>query len=322
MERRIIIHSGLNLTEEYARTLAELARQLDIDLREIPAGSTDTSLIADAVALAGEFTPRMIESAKKMRWFHSSWAGVDNLVKLAPFREKRAVLTNSAGAYNAMITEHLIAGCLMLLRNFPAYLEAQRKHIWHAAIPADSLMGKRVTVLGVGNIGGSFAKMAVAMGATVSGLGFSAKEKPAWLQNLYTSNQLEAALTGAEIVAMCLPYTKDTDKFIAARELAMLPRGARLLNIGRGKTLDTDALLAALRSGHLAGAMLDVFPEEPLPPDSPLWDVPNLIITPHVSGHDSDKTNLRNIFDLFAKNLRLWAKNEPLVNVIDIERGY
>lgn len=322
MAKRTVIHSGFNFTEEHKEKLAVLATELDIELREVANGSTDCSLVADGDALAGDFAPSMLNAAGKMRWYHSNWAGVDALVELAPFRKKGVVLTNSSGAYNTMITEHLIAGCLSLLRNFPAYLDAQRKHVWRDVIPADSFAGKRVTVLGVGNIGGCFAKTAAAMGAEVSGLDLLRKDKPEWLRRLYSADRMEDALAGTEILVMCLPYTKETDRFVSARELAMLPRGARLLNAGRGKTLDVDALLESLRSGHLAGAMLDVVPEEPLPPDSPLWDAPNLLITPHVSGHDSDKTNLRHIFEIFAKNLRLWARGEPLVNVVDVERGF
>lgn len=322
MTRRILAHSSFSFTDEYKQKLAELARELELEIREVPEGSVDTSLVADCVALAGEFEPAMLEAAANMRWFHSNWAGVDKLITLAPFREGRAVLTSSSGAYNVMITEHLVAGCLTLLRNFPAYLDAQRKHVWHDVIPADSFAGKRVTVLGVGNVGGSFAKMADAMGAEVNGVGLRGKEKPSYLRGLYTVDQLDTVLAGTEILVMCLPYTKDTDRIISARELALLPRRARLLNIGRGKTLDVEALAAALGSGQLAGAMLDVFPEEPLPPESPLWDAPNLVITPHVSGHHSDKTNLRYIYDLFARNLRLWVKDEPLINVVDIGRGY
>lgn len=322
MAKRVIAYSGIDFTGEQKEALRTTARELNVELREIPPESADSSLVADCDALAGEFADPMIESAKNLRWFHSSWAGVDALIGLAPFRERRAVLTNSAGAYNTMIAEHLVAGCLSLLRNFPAYLDAQRKHVWRDVVPADSFAGKRVTVLGFGNSGGAFAKLASAMGAVVSGLNTRPKEKPAWLENLYSRDQLDTALANADILALCLPYTKDTDKIVSARELALLPKGALVLNTGRGKTLDADALAAALASGGVAGAMLDVFPEEPLPADSPLWDIPNLIITPHVSGHASDATNMRYIFDLFVENMRRWAKGEPLANVVDLDRGY
>lgn len=322
MTERVIGYSGLNYAPDRKQEMEQTASALGITMREIPLGSKDTSLVADCEALFGDFDASMIEAAGNMKWFHSHWAGVDDLIKLEPFKAGRAVLTNSSGAYNTMIVEHLLGGCLTLLRNFPAYVDAQRKHVWQEVIPADSLWNKRITVLGVGNIGGTFAKAATGLGAQVSGLDLLRKDKPEWLVNLYSVDQLDQALENAEILVMCLPYTKETDKFIGAEEIAKLPKGTRLLNTGRGKTLDVDALAAALRSGHLAGAMLDVFPVEPLLPDDPLWDTPNLFITPHVAGHDADKTNAVQIYNIFMRNLQLWAKNEPLTNVVNVERGF
>jgi len=322
MPERIIGYSGFNFTEEKTRELNELAETLGIKLREIPHRSSDVSYCSGCEALAGDFKSSVLEAATDMRWFHSNWAGVDGLVGLSPFRERKALLTSSSGAYNIMLAEHLLSGCLMMLRNFPVYLDAQKKHIWHEAIPAESLWNKRVTVLGVGNTGGAFARLAAAMGAKVSGLDLLRKDKPEWLVSLYSVEQLPDVLVNTEILVMCLPYTKETDKFISAPEIAMLPKGARLLNAGRGKTLDVDALTQALHSGHLAGAMLDVFPEEPLSPDSPLWETPNLFITPHVAGHEADKLNAEYIFNIFVENLHRWSAGEPLVNVVNVERGF
>lgn len=322
MQKRLIGYSGFNFTKEKTQILEELAGALGISLRGIPHGTTDKSDIAGCEGLAGDFNLTLLETAEDMKWFHSNWAGVDDLIKLKPFQEGRAILTNSSGAYNTMIAEHLLTGCLTLLRNFHTYLDAQRKHHWHEAVPAETLVNKRITVFGVGNVGGSFARMANALGAKVSGVDLMLKEKPEWLVSLYPIDQLSEALAGTEILIMCLPYTPETDKIIAAPEIAGMPKGAILLNVGRGRTLDVDALAEALQKGHLAGALVDVFPEEPLKPGDSLWDTPNLLITPHVAGHEADRANAEHIFRIFTENLGHWARQEPLMNVVNIKRGF
>lgn len=315
--------STLRFTPAQMAKLQALAASFDMALCEIPENATDPALAQGCEVMAGMFAPALLEANESLRWFHSSWAGVEKFVALEPFRSRRAILTNSAGAYNIMIAEHLMAGCLGLLHNYPAYYAAQREHVWKSPIPAGSLYAKRVTVLGAGNTGGHFAKLASTLGASVTGFVSSPREKPAWLHALYSSfDALQYILPQTDILVLCLPNTRNTHGLIGARELALLPPGALVLNSGRGQTLDLSALCAALRENRLAGAMLDVFPEEPLEKESEVWDTPNLLITPHVAGFEGDSLNRQLIFDLFCENLRAWAEGKPLRNVIDPARGF
>lgn len=321
--KTIVAHAGFGFTDGQLHALHALARELSVELRQLPEDCREVSAVQDCEVMAGMFLPELLESNERLRWFHSSWAGVEKFVGLRPFRTGQAVLTNSAGAYNTMIAEHLMAGCLSLLHNYPAYYDAQRQHVWKSPIPAGSLFGKRVTVLGAGNTGGAFAKAASALGAGVTGFVSSLREKPAWMQALYSSfDALQDILPQTDILVLCLPNTARTRGLIGARELALLPPGALVLNSGRGQTLDLAALCDRLRAGQLAGAMLDVFPEEPLDEKSAVWDTPNLLITPHVAGFEGDELNRQRIFELFCENLRAWAEGKPLRNVIDPARGF
>lgn len=322
MGERIVGISGFSFTEKQKNRLYAEAKTFGLQLREVPHKSTEPHWVLGCEALAGDYEISAIEAAKDMRWFHSDWAGVDKLVHLSAFRERCAILTNSAGAYGIMVAEYMLAGCLMLLRHFHDYLDAQRKHIWLDALPAESLWGKRITVLGVGSNGGCFARMANSLGAKVSGIDALITERPEWLEKLYPVRGLWDALADTEILVMCLPYTKDTDKIIGEKEIRRLPKGSFIINSGRGQTLDERALARALQDGHLGGAMLDVFPGEPLSEDDPLWDARNLIISPHISGFAADRLNTERVFEIFVENLRRWSRGDPLNNVVNLEKGY
>lgn len=259
---------------------------------------------ADCDALWGEYSVEQIESAAKLRWFQSTWAGVDAFSHAKPFKDGTAVLCNSSGAFNITISEYLIGGCLALLRHFPDYLRAQADHLWHPHIPAQTLRGKRITVLGMGNIGRTFAEAATALGANVTGV------------TRKNTDSLPELLPETDILVMILPSTPATKGLIGAKELALLPEGAYVLNAGRGSTLDIQALMEGLMSGRIAGALLDVYPEEPVPEDTLLWDMPNLIMTPHIAGANEDEANNRRINEIFIENLKHWAGGEPLRNVV------
>lgn len=322
MKNRLIGISGFSFTREQMEELHTLAKELGLSLREIPHGSLDPAHYADCEALAGDYELAALDLAADLHWFHSDWAGVETLVPLPAFRERGAVLTNSAGAYGVMVAEYILMACLALLRHMPAYLDAQRQQQWREPLPAESICGKRVTVLGVGSNGSCFARMASALGARVSGVDARMSDKPAWLAALYPIDRLHEALRETDILAMCLPLTAETQGIIGEAELSLLPAGALIVNTGRGPTLDEGALVEALNSGRLGGAALDVFTEEPVPAGNPLWSARNLIVTPHVSGLTADRLNTERVFEIFRDNLGRWGKGEPLQNVVDVRKGY
>ena len=316
------IACSTHYTKEQFRKLSDYADSLDIKLIDIPIGSTDISLVKDCDALFGEFSDELLSAARHAVWLQSCWDGTDGLVGKPIVASGQVILTNAAGAYDTMIAEYLLGGCLTMLHHFLPYYRSQQQGVWHPCIPADSLRGKRVTVLGCGRIGSEFARMADALGAIVTGVTRSRKAAPSYIREILSIDDLDAILPDTDILVMMLPMTKDNDHLMDARRLALLPKGAYLLNAGRGKPLDAYAAGEALRSGHLAGAVLDVFPEEPLEKDDPLWDCPNLLITPHVAGKDRDPYNMANILEIFRENMTRWAAGEPLKHVIDVNKGY
>ena len=210
----------------------------------------------------------------------------------------------------------------MLLRRMREYEEGQRQKRWKYLGKIRSVFGSTVTIVGIGNIGGNFAKRCKAMGATVRGVKRTPGEKPEYIDELYLTEELDQAIQGADVVALCLPGTNQTQHIITEKQLNAMKPGAILLNIGRGTAIDQQALCQALESGHLGGAGLDVTDPEPLPPESPLWTMGNVVLTPHISGNDSLDYTTETILDLFIENLSHYVKGEPMHNVIDRKIGY
>lgn len=210
----------------------------------------------------------------------------------------------------------------MLLRNMPAYARQQREKTWQRTGDLRFLRNSTVTILGTGNLGGTFCAYLKAMGASVRGVNRSGGPGEGPFDGIYPISRLPDAVIGANVVAACLPLTKETEKLLDRAFFAAMEPGSIFLNVGRGKTVDQQALIQALQSGHLSGAMLDVAEEEPMPPECPLWDMENVIITPHISGSDLDPENTELIFKIFMDNLSRYFKGLPLENVVDRNKGY
>jgi len=242
-------------------------------------------------------------------------AGVDNPVFTA-FIDRGIRLTTSSGSTAKPIAQTAIGGLLMLARRFPAWAESQRRHAWEpirADLPPD-LDSQTLVVLGVGAIGDEIARLARAIGLHVVGVRRSPLRDDDNVDEMAPPTALKEILPRADWLALACPLTPETRGIIGQAELALLPRGAHILNIARGEVIDESALIDALRSGHLAGAYLDVVATEPLPAESPLWDLPNVIISPHNSA--IAQGNERRAVEYFLANLTAWAKGEPLVNEV------
>lgn len=254
--------------------------------------------------------------AANLKWLHVFNAGVDDPV-FGRFLERGVRLTTSSGSAAVPIAQTAITGLLMLARGFPHWLDAQRRHAWEpvrgAAAPAD-LQGQTLVVVGVGAIGREIARLARAIGLHVIGVRRRPRTDADPVDELHPPAALAELLPRAHWLALACPLTDETRRLIDARALALLPRGARIINIARGEVIDEAAMVAALRSGQLGGAYLDVFETEPLLPDSPLWDLPNVIITPHNSATSTGNTARATA--IFLRNLRRWARGEPLENEV------
>ena len=299
------------------RAMAEPAGYMVKDLKS----SEDESALADCEILCGHCSADQLKNANKIRWIQLTSAGVDRMADPTIYPHDDVVLTNATGVFGVSIAEHLIMGALMLLRKMPHYMARQREKAWQRAEGLRFLCGSRVTILGTGDLGGSFARYCAALGAHPAGVSRTGVQKEPF-ERVFPSDQIAEAVKDADIVAACLPGTRATEGIVSAEVIAAMKPGVLFLNAGRGSTVDEDALISGLRSGHIGGAVLDVFRQEPLPESSPLWEMDQVILTPHMSGSGWDTDNINRIFALFRDNLRRYLFGEPLRNVVNRELEY
>jgi phosphoglycerate dehydrogenase-like enzyme len=269
---------------------------------------TALGLIGDAeVAFSAQVRPEHLAAAPCLRWIHSPAAGVGSML-FPEMIDSPVVLTNSRGLSADTIAEHVIAVTLALFRHLHVAVRYQARREWVQDIigapPANRMLsGAAVLVVGLGAIGGAVAERMHALGARVSGVRRTVSSpSPQGVARVAPPEQLHDLLSEADVVVVAAPQTRTTRGLIGAAELKAMRRDAILVNVSRGKLVDEEALVAALRSGTIGGAALDVFTHEPLSPESPLWDMENVLITPHTSGFRPDHWDAA--VALFADNLR------------------
>lgn len=267
--------------------------------------------------------PELLRAAPRtLQWYCCSFAGVDPYCKdPAIFANPDCILTNS-NVYGVTIAEHVVMVTLMLLRRMPEYEQVVARHSWSNQLPIRSIRDNEFTILGTGNIGVNVAERMRGMGAAkITGLSRSGKPYPAF-DEVYPIAELDRILPKTRILVMALPGTAETVHILNRARIALLPKDAYVINVGRGTAVEQAPLMEALNSGALAGAALDVMDPEPLPADDPLWNTKNLILTPHVSGNMTlGYTCDRNV-ELFCQDLRNYAAGKPLNGFVDRTRGY
>ncbi len=254
--------------------------------------------------------------APNLRWLQVFSAGVDHAF-FQTVMQRGVRLSTAAGTSAEPIAQTAIAALLFLSRGFPHWIDAQRRHAWetlpHERVPHD-LRGQVLLVVGLGGIGAEIARLGRALGLYVVGVRRSPRRPADPVDELYTPDRLAELLPRADWLALACPLTPETRGLIDAEALGRLPRGAHLLNVGRGEVVDQAALVEALGKGELAGAYLDVFEVEPLPASSPLWGLPNVLLTPHNSA--ASRGNERRQVDRFLVNLVRWGRGEPLLGEV------
>jgi phosphoglycerate dehydrogenase-like enzyme len=275
---------------------------------------------ADARFLSAEF----IAKAPKLVWAQAMGVGVDRWMHLEPLvKNDRIQLANLRGSSGPAIAEHAFAMLLALTRDLRLHLENQREGRWArdgSGVRPIALAGRTMLVVGLGGIGSEVAERAHGFGMRVIATRRSDAPSPSWIEHVGKPGELLAMLPEADVVAICVPLTPETEHLFDAKAFAAMKKESYLVNVARGKIVDTQALLAALESKHLAGACLDVTDPEPLPPAHPLWKLRNIVITPHVSS-DAELTDDRQ-WAAFKENFRRFGAGEPLLNVVDKQKGY
>ena len=319
-----------SFVEKYGRQLDQVARriklkpeilhlpddpqarlaQADCDRIEVTMQSRDVRF-SDHFKSFGE----ALIAAPQLQWAHFHSTAIEQHVFVAPLLSRGVKLTTSAGTNSEPVVHTAIMGLLMLARRFPRWLDAQRRHAWEpmrgADVPPD-LRGQTMIVVGLGNIGREIAQFSQALGMHVIGIRRTPKSAGDTLDEIHPPSALGELLPRCQWLVLACPYTKETHHLVNADTLAKLPRGAALINVARGRVCDEPAVVAALQSGRLGCAYLDVFEKEPLPPESPLWSMPNVIATPHNAAVSAG--NERRAAELFLVNLEKWARGEPLLN--------
>ncbi len=272
--------------------------------------------------VAGDFPASLLAGALSVRWFQLWYAGADWLQKIPGARDLPVVVTSASGIHGEQMTEHLFGLLFAWNRKFPRAFAAQARHEWASFTHAEmaTLAGKTMLILGYGAIGGRVAAAARVFGMDVVGVRRHPQADGMGGVRVEAFSALPRLLADADVVVNILPYTAETRALIGKKEFALMKPTALFANIGRGMTVDEAALVDAVRNGSIAGAVLDVAAEEPLPEESPLWDLPNVIVTSHYSGFHPRYDELA--LGVFLDNLGRYVRGEELRNVVDKKLGY
>ena len=305
--------------EAYRALLRE--RFPDLDVETVVAGGDEAALerhLADAEVLLGWRIPVAgLARAPRLRWIQLTSAGADHVLDVRPDLGD-VVLTNARGIHGALMADYAIGVMVMLQWGFPRLLRLQQARTWRHQY-TEPLAGKCLGVLGVGAIGGEIARRGAAMGMTV--LGLRREPRPAeGVDRMYGPDGLGELLPRCDFVVVVVPATPETRRMLGERELRAMRRGAYLVNVARGSVVDEPALVRALADGWLGGAALDVFETEPLPAESPLWAMDNVIVTAHIAGEPDEYP--KRVMGVVAENVARWREGRPLLNVVDPRRGY
>ena len=302
--------------DQVRRMAADYRVVMTLDRDEVEA------LLPDVEIVVGDFPRDLLPRAPERRWWQQWFAGVDWLLNYPEAAALDFTLTNMSGLHAIPITEHIFAMLLGFARDLPNVIRAQQRKEW---IPHDrddvfELAGQTMVLIGVGGIGSHTAQVANALGMRVIAVRRRPAQQVPGIERTVGIDQLQEVLPLADFVVNTLPLTTDTQKLIGEAELRAMKPTAYLVNIGRGDTMDEEALIRALQEGWIAGAGLDVFASEPLSPHSPLWEMENVIVSPHYAGQ-TNRYDERAVA-IFLDNLARYMGGEPLINVVDKRLGY
>tara|TARA_R110002049_G_scaffold153573_2_gene317858 strand:- start:3312 stop:4457 length:1146 start_codon:yes stop_codon:yes gene_type:complete len=310
---------------EYEEQLRNAAGDVELVIDRSGSFIPSAEILAGADAVIGVCTSPLLQNAdESLIWLHNYYVGMDHCKGATDTQLQQIVFSNNKRLSGPAIAEHAIAMLLALTHNLPAYSAAQSEAKWDRALAEDvtfgELPGKTLLVVGLGGIGTEVAWRAHGLGMRVIATRNSSREGPDYVAKVGLSDELYALAGEADVIVNALPLTPQTTGIFNKAFFEAAKPGAIFLSVGRGKSTVTSDLIAALESGKLFGAGLDVTDPEPLPQDSPLWHLPNVIITPHVSSAGGDSTQRTMI--IAVENLRRYVAGEPLLNIVNMKKGY
>jgi phosphoglycerate dehydrogenase-like enzyme len=328
MKLLILTHHRLDLwiaPEWFAKKLKSEFPQLDIIQHNTYEG-VDSDLADAEILFTFSLRPEQFQVGRKLRWIHSPAAAVHQFM-FAELVNSNVILTNARDVHGPVVAEHVMALIFALAKKIPEAVRMQQKHIWGQEIvwrgrprPRE-LAGAKLGLVGLGSIGRNVAKHAAALGMHVAAVReHPEKDTPEFVHEVLPSSRLDEMVARADYVVLAAPVTPATGGMIGREQIAKMKPDASLINVGRGPLVDEIALAEALRANKIGGAALDVFDKEPLPTDSPLWDLENLLITPHTAGM-TDKLWERH-YVLFSENLRRYLSGQALLAMVDKKSGY
>lgn len=315
----------MDVLEEHKVFFDNISSELDITYK--PAAELVPEDLTEVEAIVGNLPTDLLKHCEKLKLLQLNNAGTEGFTQegVVP---SGAALVNATGAYGVAMSEYMMGALLSLMKDFDQYRCNQNNHEWKDCGPVRAIYGSKTLVVGLGDIGSEFALRMHAMGSSVEGIRKHSANKPDYVDRLHIMQKLRdtedfhKCLQEADIVASCLPGYQETFKVFDKAAFAAMKDEAYFINVGRGTAVDTDALCDALENKKLAGAVLDVTDPEPLPKEHRLWDAPNVLITPHVSGGYRVKEAHNRIVKIAGKNLVHLVKGEPFENIVDRKTGY
>jgi D-3-phosphoglycerate dehydrogenase len=312
---KIVVHDDLLTDPSILDPVRQIAAASDVVLA---AKQRLPHELADAEVFFGYHSPEVFAHATRLKWIQTTAAGLDKL--LTPELCARGItITNASGVHASAVAETAWALALAIARGFPTFFKQQQQHVWKWG-PLYDLFGSTAGIIGLGGIGRQFARVAAAFDMRVIAVDPHLTARPNNIAELWRMDRLDDLLRQSDVVLVSCPYTRETHYLINAARLAIMKPTAILVNIARGGIIDEAALVDALLAGKLAGAGLDVCETEPLPASSPLWDAPNLLLTPHCAGMSHHR--MRKLVEFFCQNLLRYQAGQPLLNIVDQAKGY
>ena len=322
MSRKIVVVNHA-FTEKMRTVISDTAKQYGMETHFYEKNADALGDMADAEVAFGKGADLM-KAGKKLKWFCSQSAGVDAYMKPGVIQNEDMLLTNSSGAYGMALAEHTMMLTLALLRHLPEYYHMAESHQWaKELIPMQGIVGSRVTILGTGDLGTEIAKRFRAfVPSMIVGINRSGRDRKPDFDKTVSQDKTNDILPETDILIMALPGTDETKHFISDERIALLPKHAVIINVGRGNALDSEALMNALKKDQIFGATLDVFEKEPLEENNPMWTCPHLLITPHVAGNMTLPYTVQKTCDQFVEDLKNYAEGKTLQHLVNRGKGY